>query len=124
MPGILPSFSAANRLLSEVGAVEQGRIQQGIDEARGRFEFAQQEPAQRLGRYSGLIQSNILPGTTTQTAGGPSDAQKLAGGAMSGLGAYALGTQSGLIGTGSAALLTPGVGQAVAAGLALLSILD
>ena len=132
LPSILPSFSAANRLLSDVGAVEQGRIQQGIDEARGRFEFAQQEPFDRLNRYSGLIQSNILPGTTTQTAGGPSDAQRLAGGALTGLGTYGA-LQSGTFGgafqaanvaKGIEAGALAGANPFIAGGLALLSILD
>ena len=133
LPSILPSFSAANRLLSDVGAVEQGRIQQGIDEARGRFEFAQQEPFNRLNQYSGLIQSNILPGTTTQTAGGPSDSQKLLGGGLTGLGTYGA-LQSGTFGSvfagagtaagGASGGALAGANPYIAGTLALLSILD
>lgn len=45
--------------LGQVGAARQGYSQQLLDELINRFNFAQQEPSQRLARYAGTIGSPV-----------------------------------------------------------------
>jgi len=117
---------APAQTLGQVGLAEQARQQQAIDEARARFEFGQQAPLQALRDYSGITLGTILPGTTTSSMSGgdPSFMQRAIGGSLLGLGAYGAGVSTGAIGTGSAAMMTPGVGQALAATLAVASLFD
>jgi hypothetical protein len=136
VPGTLGAFQTPAITLSSLGGAEQARQQQIIDEARARFEFAQQEPRQRLQDYTQIVSGAILPGgqTTNQSAAGPSFGQRAISGGLLGAGAYgtigsgALGgtAASGIAGTagyvpasGFAAMAGP-----VAAGLALLSLFD
>ena len=49
------------------GAVEEDYMQRLINADIQRFNFGQQEPGQRLGRYSDIVQNNLGFGTTTQT---------------------------------------------------------
>tara|TARA_R110002012_G_C11610462_1_gene608114 strand:- start:70 stop:975 length:906 start_codon:yes stop_codon:yes gene_type:complete len=125
-PSVMQMGLAPAQTLGQVGLSEQARQQQAIDEARARFEFGQQAPQQALRQYSDIALGNMLPGsqTTSQQGGDPSFMQRAVGGSLLGLGAYGAGVSTGAIGTGSAAMMTPGVGQAVAAGLAIASLFD
>ena len=112
--------------LGALGASEQARQQQAIDEARARFEFAQQAPDEALTRYSNLAGSNVLPGgsTTTAEGGEPSFGQRAIGGGLMGLGTYgalapAAAGGSALLGSGVAAMAGP-----IALGVGLLSLFD
>lgn len=67
-PQTLASLQVPAQQLAQVGAVQQARQQQAIDDARARFEFAQMEPSNRLTRYANIAGTNILPGTTTSMA--------------------------------------------------------
>ena len=90
VPGTLGAFQTPASVLSGLGATEQARAQQAIDEARARFEFGQQEPRQRLQDYTQIVSGTVLPGTQTteQTAGSPSFGQRAIGGGLLGLGTY------------------------------------
>jgi len=116
--------------LGALGTAEQQRQQQAIDEARARFEFAQQAPDEALTRYSNIAGSNILPGgsTTTAEGGSPSFGQKAVGAGLLGMGVYGAGVGSGVI-TGAGANATAGlvsnpVGASIAAAIALASMFD
>lgn len=52
--------------LAEVGAAREDYTQQGINDAIARFNFQQQEPWQRLGQYSNMVQGHY--GGTTETS--------------------------------------------------------
>ena len=67
-PQTLASLQVPAQQLAQVGAVQQARAQQAIDDQRARFEFAQMEPSNRLTRYANIAGTNILPGTTTSSA--------------------------------------------------------
>ena len=67
-PQTLASLQVPAQQLAQVGAVQQARQKQAIDDARARFEFAQMEPSNRLTRYANIAGTNILPGTTTSMA--------------------------------------------------------
>ena len=69
-PQTLASLQVPAQQLAQVGAVQQARQQQAIDDARARFEFAQMEPSNRLTRYANIAGTNILPGTTTSMVDG------------------------------------------------------
>ncbi len=69
-PQTLASLQIPAQQLSQVGAAQQGRQQQAIDDQRARFEFAQMEPSNRLTRYSNVAGTNILPGTTSSMVDG------------------------------------------------------
>jgi len=69
-PQTLASLQVPAQQLAQVGAVQQARAQQAIDDQRARFEFAQMEPSNRLTRYANIAGTNILPGTTTSSAMG------------------------------------------------------
>ena len=116
--------------LGMLGTAEQQRQQQAIDEARQRFEFAQQAPGEALKAYSNLAGSNVLPGgsTTSSEGGSPSFGQKAVGAGLVGMGTYGAGVASGVF-TGAGAGATAGlvsnpVGMTIAAGLALASMFD
>ena len=111
---------APAQTLGQVGATEQARQQQAIDDARARFEFAQQAPQQALRDYSGVTLGSILPGTTTTSmqGGDPSFGQRAIGGTLMGLGTYgglAGGALGGSAGTGFLGM-TGGTGLAGMAG--------
>tara|TARA_R100001163_G_C5056790_1_gene193279 strand:+ start:789 stop:1691 length:903 start_codon:yes stop_codon:yes gene_type:complete len=121
------AITAPAMQLGALGTAEQARQQQAIDEARARFEFAQQAPDEALTRYSNIAGSNILPGgsTTTSEGGSPSFGQRAVGGTLTGLGVYGGLTASGLAGAANTgALLTTPQGAAVAAAIALASMFD
>jgi len=69
-PQTLASLQIPAQQLSQVGAAQQARQQQAINDQRARFEFAQMEPSNRLTRYSNVAGTNILPGTTSSMADG------------------------------------------------------
>tara|TARA_R100001509_G_scaffold80218_1_gene45065 strand:+ start:2670 stop:3530 length:861 start_codon:yes stop_codon:yes gene_type:complete len=71
-PQILSAFTAPAQTLMSVGNLQQARNQAAIDEARQKFEFAQQAPAAALNQYANIAAGNILPGSTTTTGGGGS----------------------------------------------------
>jgi hypothetical protein len=123
-PSVMQMGLAPAQTLGQVGLSEQARQQQAIDDARARFEFAQQAPQQALKDYSGVTLGSILPGTTTtsMSGGDPSFMQRAVGGSLLGLGAYGAGTSAGLIGEG--AMLSTPVGQGIAAALAIASLFD
>lgn len=84
--------------LLDVGQQREAITQQGIDEAMNRFNFAQDEPRNRLAEYLGLIGGNF-GGTTTTTERNPnykSTSSALLGGALggAGLGLSLLGSQN------------------------------
>ena len=123
------AITAPAMQLGALGTAEQARQQQAIDEARARFEFAQQAPDEALTRYSNLAGSNILPGgsTTSAQGGEPSFGQKAAGaglmgagtyGALSGMGAFAAPTAT------AAAGAMYGLAGPIALGVAALSMFD
>ena len=123
-PTVMQMGLAPAQTLGQVGLSEQARQQQAIDDARARFEFAQQAPQQALRDYSAVTLGSILPGSTTtsMTGGDPSFMQRAIGGSLLGLGAYGAGTSAGLIGEG--AMLSTPQGQAIAAALAIASLFD
>ena len=123
-PTVMQMGLAPAQTLGQVGLSEQARQQQAIDDARARFEFAQQAPQQALRDYSAVTLGSILPGSTTtsMSGGDPSFMQRAVGGTLLGLGAYGAGTSAGLIGEG--AMLSTPVGQALAATLAVASLFD
>ena len=125
-PTVMQMGLAPAQTLGQVGLSEQARQQQAIDDARARFEFAQQAPQQALRDYSAVTLGSILPGTTTtsMTGGDPSFMQRAVGGGLMGLGTYGALTSSGLAGTGPAAIMTGPQGAAIAAALALASLFD
>ncbi|NBV06665.1 MAG: hypothetical protein EBS06_05455 [Proteobacteria bacterium] len=74
--------------LLDVGKQREAITQQGIDDSINRYNFAQNEPNQRLATYMGLINGNY-GGTTTTTERNPAyktAASALAGGALQGIG--------------------------------------
>ena len=124
------AITAPAMQLGALGTAEQTRQQQAIDEARARFEFAQQAPDEALTRYSNIAGSNILPGgsTTSAQGGSPSFGQKAVGAGLLGMGVYGAGVGSGVI-TGAGAGATAGlvsnpVGASIAAAVALASMFD
>jgi hypothetical protein len=122
VPGLLQSTLAPSQTLGAIGAAEQARQQQVIDDARARFEFGQQAPLTQLQNYAQLIGQNILPGTTTQTGGDP--ALNVMGGlAGAGIG-YAAAPYLGGFGTaiGGSGLLA-GLNPAVATAAIIGSLL-
>jgi hypothetical protein len=136
VPGTLGAFQTPASVLSGLGATEQARAQQAIDEARARFEFGQQEPRQRLQDYTQIVSGTVLPGTqtTAQTAGSPSFGQRAIGGGLLGLGSYGALSSGALGGTAAQGIagtagFVPATGLAamagpIAGGLALLSLFD
>lgn len=136
VPTTLGAFQTPAATLGRLGAAEQARQQQAIDEARARFEFAQQEPRQRLQDYTQIVSGAILPGTQTtgQTAQGPSFASRALGGGLLGLGSYGALSSGALGGTAASGIAgtagyVPATGLAamagpIAGGLALLSLFD
>jgi len=136
VPTTLGAFQTPASVLSGLGATEQARAQQAIDEARARFEFGQQEPRQRLQDYTQIVSGAILPGsqTTNQSAQGPSFASRALGGGLLGLGSYGALSSGALGGTaasgiaGTAGYIAPtglaAMAGPIAGGLALLSLFD
>ena len=118
-PQTLASLQVPAQQLAQVGAVQQARQQQAIDDARARFEFAQMEPSNRLTRYANVAGTNILPGTTTSmadTGGGM--------GTMASLGALGGGIYGGLSGFAGLAAGGPAGIAAAATGAILGSLFD
>jgi len=117
------AITAPAMQLGALGTAEQQRQQQAIDEARARFEFAQQAPDEALTRYSNIAGSNILPGgsTTSAEGGKPSFGQKVAGAGLMAAGTY--GALSGGA-TGAAATAATPFAPYVAAAVALASMFD
>ena len=98
--------------LSEVGTAREGLAQQAITEAMNRFNFENQEPWNRLGKYNQLIQGTGGSSSTTQATGGrPSLGSGLLGGGLLGGGAGYLAGKEGLFG------LSPEWGAGIGAGL-------
>jgi hypothetical protein len=53
--------------LAEVGTAREDAVQQQIDDAKARFEFAQMEPWERLARYAQLVSGSYGSTTTVTT---------------------------------------------------------
>jgi len=126
------AITAPAMQLGALGTAEQARQQQAIDEARARFEFAQQAPDEALTRYSNIAGSNILPGgsiTTTQ-GGEPSFGQRAIGAGLMGAGTYgalssgALGSSFAAASGGQAAGALAAANPYIALGVAALSLFD
>ena len=105
-PNVMPTLLQPAQTLAGVGATQQARQQQAIDDARARFEFAQRAPGDALNRFSNVVAGSILPGTTTASTvrpGGGMGLGTLGGAALGGLagGGY-LGTLGMGLGTGEA----------------------
>jgi len=132
VPGTLGAFQTPASVLSGLGATEQARAQQAIDEARARFEFGQQEPRERLKDYTQIVSGTVLPGTqtTAQTAGSPSFGQHAVGAGLLGLGTYgalgsgALGSSFAAASGGQAAGSLAAYNPYIAGSLAVLSLLS
>lgn len=107
-PGTMRDITIPDTTLSTIGGLEQARIQQGIDEARQRFEFGQQEPLARLQNFSQVVNNQVIPGTTSSsvTGGEPTFGQKAVGGAAIGAGTYGA-LSSGALGSSFAASTAP-----------------
>ena len=131
-PSVMPSLVQPAQTLAGVGATQQARQQQAINEQRARFEFGQQAPSEALTRYANIVAGSILPGTTTgysQGGGGGLGTGSILGGAVGaglGMGAFGtgaiLGAGAGTVGaTGLAALGGP---MGMAAGAILGSLFD
>tara|TARA_R100001015_G_C4634806_1_gene202185 strand:- start:5418 stop:6323 length:906 start_codon:yes stop_codon:yes gene_type:complete len=128
-PQTLQSSLVPSQTLASVGAMEQARQQQTIDDARARFEFAQQAPGQALRDYTSVIQGTVLPGTQTTSGAEPSFGQRALGAGLLGTGTYGALNAAGAFNTVGAAgpmqpLLTTPQGMAIAAAVALASMFD
>lgn len=119
LPTVLGSIITPSQTLGRVGAIEQARQQQGIDDARARFEFAQRAPQAALTDYARISGQNILPGVT-------STSQTAQGGALNpmgsllgaGLGYYAPASLMSSTAAAGATLGLPGmIGGAIIGGL-------
>jgi len=121
-PQTLASMQIPAQQLSQVGAAQQGRQQQAIDDQRARFEFAQMEPSNRLTRYSNVAGTNILPGTTSSMVDGGGGGL----GTMGTIGALGGGLYGGLSGATfmGAAAGGPAALAAAATGALLGSLFD
>ena len=95
-PTIMPSLVQPAQTLAGVGATQQARQQQAIDEARARFEFGQQAPSQALSRYANIVAGSILPGTTTGMTIGPGGSSGM-GSALGAVGGGTFGYMGGEI---------------------------
>jgi hypothetical protein len=97
-PSIMPTLVQPAQTLAGVGATQQARQQQAINEQRARFEFGQQAPSEALTRYANIVAGSILPGTTTgySTGGGGGIGT---GGMLGGLGGYLGATSAGFAGS-------------------------
>ena len=128
-PQTLQASLVPSQTLASVGAMEQARQQQAIDDARARFEFAQQAPGQALRDYTSVVQGTVLPGTQTTSGAEPSFGQRALGATLMGAGTYGAGVSSGLFtgaGKGATAgyFTDPATGAAIAAAVALASLFD
>ena len=128
-PQTIQTSLVPSQTLASVGAMEQARQQQAIDDARARFEFAQQAPGQALRDYTSVVQGTVLPGTQTTSGSEPGFGQRLAGAGLLGTGTYGALNAAGAFNTVGAAgpvqpLLTTPQGMAIAAAVALASMFD
>jgi len=121
-PQTLASLQIPAQQLSQVGAAQQARQQQAINDQRARFEFAQMEPSNRLTRYSNVAGTNILPGTTSSMVDGGGGGL----GTMGTIGALGGGLYGGLSGATfmGAAAGGPAALAAAATGALLGSLFD
>lgn len=100
-------FDAAK--LAEVGGTREDLAQQAINDAMARYNFAQQEPWQRLAMYNQLIQGNYGSQSTSTTTNTPRRqlGSDLLSGAASGAGiGMMFGPWGGLAGAGIGGLLS------------------
>lgn len=121
-PQSLASLQIPSQQLSQVGAAQQARQQQAINDQRARFEFAQMEPSNRLTRYSNVAGTNILPGTTSSMVDGGGGGLGTMG-TIGALGGAAYGGLYGLGAGGSVMAAGGPAGLALAAGGALIGSL-
>ena len=115
-PQTLQASLVPSQTLASVGAMEQARQQQAIDDARARFEFGQQAPGQALRDYTSIVQGTVLPGSQTTTGAEPSFGQKALGASLMGIGTY------GALGGSSANAVFGSANPYVAATIAALSL--
>jgi hypothetical protein len=120
--GLAPSAAQLGfmpgQMTQAVGDIYQNQAQKGINEAIARHDYTQNEPWQRLGQYSSLLQGGMNFGTTTSNTTGPSTSgSPLAGALGAGMAGYSL---AGMAPAGSAlaGMAGPiGIGAAVLGGL-------
>ena len=108
------SFLSRLNALSGVGGAVEGKAGEYLTDATNRFDFAQNEPWNRVSRYASLINPGAgLGGTQTTTLPGGSKISGALGGGLSGamLGSMIPGIGGGAAGaTGLAALGPAGIG--------------
>ena len=120
-PAAMQSIAQPAATLAGLGASEEARVQQAIDDARARFEFAQQAPGEALSQYANIAAGSILPGTVTASGGGGGIGTGSTLGGLAG-GAAGAGMLTGQVaGQGLAALGGP---MGMAAGMLLGSLFD
>ena len=115
-PQTLQTSLVPSQTIASIGAMEQARQQQAIDDARARFEFGQQAPGQALRDYTSIVQGTVLPGSQTTTGAEPSFGQKALGASLMGIGTY------GALGGSSANAVFGSANPYVAATIAALSL--
>ena len=118
-PQTLQTSLVPSQTIASIGAMEQARQQQAIDDARARFEFGQQAPGQALRDYTSIVQGTVLPGSQTTTGSDPSFTQQAIGAGLLGTGTYA-----GLTAGASPIIADPATAATVAAAVALASLFD
>jgi len=101
-PQAMQSILQPSATLGALGSAEEARAQQSIDDARARFEFAQQAPGEALNQYGNIVGGSILPGTTTASGGPEGPGMGSAVGGIAG-GMYGAATGSALASLGAAA---------------------
>ena len=119
LPTVLGSIITPSQTLGRVGAIEQARQQQAIDDARARFEFAQRAPQAALTDYARISGQNILPGVTSTSQTAQGGVINPIGAALGGAAGYAAGTGTfgSLAGLGSIGGPAGLIGGAIIGGL-------
>ncbi len=91
-PGLAEADYGDIDRLARVGASREGKAEEGLQDEISRYNFAQAEPANRIGQYMGLIQGNYGgTGTQSQTASSSVNPWLLGAGAATSLAPYAAG---------------------------------
>jgi len=119
-PQTLQTLTTPAATLASLGASQEARQQQQIDENMARYMAQQQQPIDAINQYNAIVGQNTGFNTTTGTmdAADPSFGQRALGGAAAGYAtSQALGSAA-LSGLGLASYATP-IGWAVGIGSAL-----
>lgn len=86
IPGLMDAQYNPSRQLLAAGDILNQNKQNTINDLIGRWDFAQNEPMQRLSQYSALIQGSNPGKTVTERGGGGSWGANFLGGAQAGAG--------------------------------------